>query len=211
MVLIVKVVAVYKVDIYFRTVGVGKVCGLIPLTALYIILQYPRFLVRTVYIITTTTTPTVRKYIIIFVIKSKSGVRVVVVNSSGKVINTFCRQSNFIPESAAVIGHHYFGFVYRKLIRVSGNDRETADKDGGLKFTYGDQKMTDTIIRNYYLQEFSDNQLTPLTENLKNAIIEFTKAYAEEHKNDGDKAKYGYYEDQSYPRRSVFPSRVKPG
>lgn len=76
------------------------------------------------------------------------------------------------------------------------SNRETADKDGGLKFTYGDQKMTDTIIRNYYLQEFSDNQLTPLTENLKNAIIEFTKAYAEEHKNDGDKAKYGYYEDQ---------------
>jgi len=73
---------------------------------------------------------------------------------------------------------------------------KTAQEDEGLKFNYGDQKTTNTIIKNYYFQEFSDNRLTPVTEDLKQAMIEFTKAYAEEHKKDGDSAKYGYYDDQ---------------
>lgn len=72
----------------------------------------------------------------------------------------------------------------------------TKKDDESLKFNYGEQAITDVLIRNYYLQEFSDNTLVPLTEELKNAMIEFTKAYAEEHKNDGDRNKYAYYEDQ---------------
>ncbi|MDE5729483.1 MAG: TlpA family protein disulfide reductase, partial [Clostridia bacterium] len=98
---------------------------------------------------------------------------------------------SFTPDSAKMQPSSLYHISYWYM-----SNYESAEKDRKLKFNYGDEAVTDTIITNYYLQQFSDNQLTPLTQNLKNAIIEFAKAYAEEHKNDGDKAKYAYYDDQ---------------
>lgn len=56
----------------------------------------------------------------------------------------------------------------------------------GLKFKYG---YSEIIIENYYMQGFSDNKLVPITEEMKNAIVAFTKYYCEQNKVE-------YYEDQ---------------
>ena len=56
----------------------------------------------------------------------------------------------------------------------------------GLKFEYG---YSNLIIENYYMQGFSDNGLIPITEELKTALIAFTKYYCQ--KNNVE-----YYEDQ---------------
>ena len=56
----------------------------------------------------------------------------------------------------------------------------------GLKFEYGHSEI---IIENYFMQGFSDNGLVPITEEMKNALMAFTRYYCQ--KNNVE-----YYEDQ---------------
>jgi peroxiredoxin len=67
---------------------------------------------------------------------------------------------------------------------VSSEDDDSSAKT--LIFKYG---YSTTIIDNYYWQGFSDNDFIPVTEDLKNAMVAFTKQYCQ----DNDKV---YYEDQ---------------
>lgn len=68
-----------------------------------------------------------------------------------------------------------------------------------LAFDYG---YTDTIVNNYYIQQFSDNGLTPVTPELKEAIISFIKSVYSDAANIAEKmgiedfAIDNYYEDQ---------------
>lgn len=64
---------------------------------------------------------------------------------------------------------------------------KTAQNDGGLKFTYdktADGEISETLITNYYLQGFSDNGYTPVTEELKEALELFVEEYCRENEKD---------------------------
>lgn len=68
----------------------------------------------------------------------------------------------------------------------------TAQKDGALVFSFDntkDKHISNTLINNYYWQNFSDNNYVPVTEELKEVLVTFTKAYCV---NNGK----GYYDEQ---------------
>lgn len=78
------------------------------------------------------------------------------------------------------------------------NDAGESDDESGEKipllFNYGcsaalTSHYSDMLIENYYLQDFSDNGLVPVTEDLKQLLIAFTKEYCR-------KNNVSYYEDQ---------------
>ncbi len=62
------------------------------------------------------------------------------------------------------------------------------DSDKGIALTF-DYGHTDTILENYYMQLFSDTEYIPVTEELKQTIIAFTKAYCTKYEKD-------YYDEQ---------------
>lgn len=69
---------------------------------------------------------------------------------------------------------------------------KTAKDDNGLVFNYDntkDKSISKSIIDNYYWQGFSDNGYTPVTAQLKEALVAFTRAYCD----NNDKA---YYDEQ---------------
>lgn len=72
------------------------------------------------------------------------------------------------------------------------SNHETAQKDGALVFSFDntkDKRISNTLISNYYWQGFSDNGYVPVTEDLKDVLVAFTKAYC------ADNGK-GYYDEQ---------------
>ncbi|MBD5632392.1 MAG: TlpA family protein disulfide reductase [Clostridia bacterium] len=95
----------------------------------------------------------------------------------------------YVPDQA----QNYTSSLYLISYWTMSNYKLISD-DVNLLFSYTSDAAaniahTDTIVEKYYLQEFSDNGLVPVTEKLKNAIMAFTKAYC-------DKNNKTYYEDQ---------------
>lgn len=88
---------------------------------------------------------------------------------------------------------YHFSFYYLS------NKSDPLNTDDELIFDYGD---FDTLVDNYYLQEFSDNGYTPVTEQLKNQINAFLAAY----KNNSD-ASGGYdanYDENTWLQFCVY-------
>lgn len=72
------------------------------------------------------------------------------------------------------------------------SNQSTAQQDGQLVFTFDNttsKSISQTLISNYYWQNFSDNGYVPVTEELKTVLEAFTKAYCA----NNDKA---YYDEQ---------------
>lgn len=96
-------------------------------------------------------------------------------------------RSNFINEE----GNSQPASMYHMSFWMMSN-HDRADKEIPLKFDYGDSEQ---LIQDYYLEEFSDNKLLPVTEKRKNNLIAFINHVRENYSSvlkDGDTG----YEDE---------------
>ncbi len=97
--------------------------------------------------------------------------------------------SFYVPD----LGRSYKTSLYYVIYWTMSNYK-LAGEDIPLEFkltnsSETNKKLTDEIVLKYYLQEFSDNGLLPVTEGLKEALIAATKAYCQNNNKT-------YYEDQ---------------
>lgn len=92
---------------------------------------------------------------------------------------------SFIPEAGSNAA--YKASLYQISFWYMSNYKD--DKKESLLFNYLTKDASKTLINNYNLQQFSKNELTPVTEALKDIIVKFTQAYCLENKK-------AYYEDQ---------------
>ena len=76
-----------------------------------------------------------------------------------------------------------YNVAYWLMSNVDDTDREE------ILFTFGDKAMRDLIIESFYVQEFSDNDLLPVTRDIQNMLVTFTRKFCQDKQLE-------YYEDQ---------------